>query len=331
MQTKLLPGTNITVPIVGLGTGSLGIPDQNLTIEQYSPGPNWKNYMDRDLGIATVLAALEAGIRFIDTAPWYGRGFAEETVGEALRQAFRTHPGLQDEVVVATKIGHLRPGDDYDFSYDAAMRSFEGSQKRLGIERFRLVHLHDPMGQSIQRVMGSRGVFGAMRSLQEQSLIDFVSVGANDSKTATTYISTGKFNTAIVVGAWSLINQSARDHILPAAEKSGTGLIAANALERGILATGFQKEIRYQERRFDNPELIARIEEIKALCQRYQIPLAAAAIQWCVRNPHFGLVIPGARTPEQVLENTSAGEAEIEESFWQELAPLVQTWDCIVE
>src|SRR5438045_1554987 len=125
MHTKLLPGTSIVVPIVGLGTGSLGLPDQNLAIQQYRSGPNWKNYMDWDLGIATVLAALDAGIRFIDTAPWYGRGFAEEMIGEALKQAFGTKPELRDEVVVATKIGHRYPGDDYDFSYDAAMRSFE--------------------------------------------------------------------------------------------------------------------------------------------------------------------------------------------------------------
>ncbi len=76
MQKKLLPGTNLVLTIVGLGTGSLGLPDQNLGAKQYSSGPNWKNYMDRNLGVETVLAAVHAGIRLIDTAPWYGRGFA---------------------------------------------------------------------------------------------------------------------------------------------------------------------------------------------------------------------------------------------------------------
>jgi D-threo-aldose 1-dehydrogenase len=324
MLKKTFGRTNIEVGIVGLGTGTLGIPHQNLERVQYSNSPNWKNQIDRELGVRTVVAGLDAGIRYIDTAPWYGRGVAEEMIGKALKE----RPGLRGEVIVATKIGHLRPGDDYDFSYDAAMRSFEGSQKRLGIERFRIVHLHDPMGQSIDQVMGDQGVFGAMRKLQGQGLIDFIGVGSNDPVLGAKYVATGKFDAAIVVGSWSILNQSALNHIIPKAARWDTGLIAANAIERGILASGFHEDLVYNERRF-SPELIARVGEIQSICKQFGIPMSAAAIQWCVRDPRVAMAIPGARTPEQALENAAAGAIEIPAKFWEKLNPLIETWDCV--
>lgn len=324
MKKKKIGKTTIETPIVGLGTGSLGLIDQNFAALQYSSASDWKNYMDRDLGITTVLAAIDAGIRFIDTAPWYGRGFAEETIGEALRQV---SPEIRKEVVVATKIGHRYPGDDYDFSYDAAMRSFGESQKRLGIERFPLVHLHDPMGIPMEKVMGKQGVFAAMQALRDQKMIEFIGIGANNPETAADYIATGKFDAAIVVGAWSLINQSAKLRIIPAAQR--TGLIAATAIERGILATGFREGILYQERRF-NSELIAHVTTMRELCESFHIPLLAAALQWCVRDPHFALAIPGARTPEQARENAAMGNVLIPEVFWKKLTPFIKTWDCVV-
>ncbi len=319
-KKKLFVGSRTPTPILGLGTGHLGLKHQNDATRQYGAGPDWENLMDQDTAVAAILAAIDGGVRLFDTAPWYGRGASETALGIALAM----RPAI-DDIAVATKIGRLYPGDDYDFSYDAAMRSFEGSQRRIGIQKFELVHIHDPMGQSLKAVMGKSGPYEALRNLAVQGVVREVGIGANDPTTAAEYIATGGFDAAIVVGAWSLLNQSARDTIIPLAGAKETTLIAANSLERGILAHGWERVI-YQERNF-GPDLIDHVTKMKDLCEDFGISLGAAAIQWSVRHPQFTATIPGARTAKQVIQNIGFANEAIPSDFWPALEPLITTWD----
>jgi len=325
MQQKQLIGTNIVTPILGLGTGPLGLPHSNLAQAQYADGPGFGTLANETLGVDAVIAALDAGIRFIDTAPWYGKGSSESFIGMALNE----RPDIKGQVFVATKIGHLYPHDSYDFSYDAARRSFDQSLERLGISMVSILNLHDPMGVRPSFIFGKKGAYTAMLDVRNYGMTDYLGVGADNPETASHYIASGMCDAAIVVGSWSLISQTANRFIIPWAERNSVGLIAATALERGILAEGFNAGRKYQQRHFA-PEVRTYVQTLIKVCENHDVPLGAAAIQWCVRHPQFALCIPGCRSPKEVEQNVAFASFPIPDDFWKELDPLIRTWDCVV-
>lgn len=178
------------------------------------------------------------------------------------------------------------------------------------------------MGFPMDFVMGSKGTMQALRDLRADGKVKWIGIAANDPDTAADYIATGEFDVATVSGAWSLINQKAMERIFPSAARYNVGIVVTTAIERGLLATGQVEGMRYIERNFSSA-CLARVAEIKRICENFRIPLVAAALQWCTRHSLVASVIPGARTPEEARENTLAGSVAVPEEFWNALKPFV--------
>jgi len=309
MRAKTLGKTGLQVPIVGLGTGSIGLRTLEVMPLAYDgTDSRGKGYYDFEMGVNAVLLAIYGGSTIIDTAPKYGAGQSEEMIAEALR----CEPA---NVIVTTKIGCLFDNDGYDFSYDAAMRTFEGSLKRLRVDTLPIVYLHDPMGVERSRVM--KGVFRAMQKLKEQGVVKWLGIAANDPETNADYIETGLFDVAVVPDCWSMIDQRAEKRIIPAARKYGMGLVAATVVERGLLATGPVGRGFYLGRNF-SPECLEHVKRIRDFCEEGNVPLGAAALQWATRTDVFASAIPGARTPGEVAQNTVWAKMQIPDEFWAE-------------
>lgn len=321
METKVLGRTGLEVSIVGLGGGAIGIPTQDLLSSQYVSNHDRRLFAEENLAVRTVHAALEAGSTLIDTAPLYLGGASERFIARALRE----RPDLKQRCIVTTKVGHLWGDDDFDLSYEKTIQSVMASRNRLEMDRFEIVYIHDPMGLSMEFVMGAGGAFGALKQLQRDGIVRFIGVAANVPETNAAYIETGEFDAAVVPCAWSLLNRIAERRIFPAAERWNTGLVIATPMERGILATGPRPGAHYLLRDF-SPECIEHVAKIQRFCNERAVPLPAAAIQWCVRHPQTASAIHGARTPEEARMNTLAGEQAIPEGFWGELGPLVRHW-----
>ena len=307
MKRKVLGRTGLEVPIVGLGTVFIGG-----QLEGGAPGE-----LDVERGVATVVAAMEAGCTLIDTAPNYGDTVAETIIGRALA----ARPDLAEGVTVTTKVGRTAAGRDY--GYDAVMRSVEASRERLGLDRFEIVYIHDPMGLPLEEVLGKDRALGALRKLQDEGVVGFVGAAANDPDANGPFIETGEFDVAVVPDAWSLLNQSAERYIFPAVEKHDVGVAVATPIERGLLATGPIEGAAYSGRDF-SPEILAHAGEINRVCDDHGVPMVAAALQWCVRHPLVATTIPGARTVEEAVQNTEAGGMELSEAFWADLEPLAR-------
>ena len=116
---------------VGVGTAPLG---------SLADGPLWWGPQDRDEAVATIRAALDAGIDWVDTAPFYGWGRAEELVGDAVS-------GRRDDVTIVTKCGTVRRPDGTwheDGSPDAVRADLEASLRRLRTDHVDALQLHDP-------------------------------------------------------------------------------------------------------------------------------------------------------------------------------------------
>ncbi|MCY3833993.1 MAG: aldo/keto reductase [Chloroflexi bacterium] len=320
MRTKRLGRTNLQLPIVGMGAAWIGIPTQNDTaIEADEDRP-----LDQELGVRTVLAAIDAGCAFIDTAALYNRGLSETMIGAALRQ----RPVAKDSIIVTTKAGRSHLG--YDFSFDAILRSVEQSLERMGLDRLEIVYVHDAMGQPMQDLLSGRGALGALRHLQAEGIVRHIGTACNNPPTNLEYIKTGEFDAAVIADCWSLINHIAEREIFAAAARHDVGLVGATPLERGLLVTGPQENTKYLNRVFGQ-DCLDHVSEIQQLCRRFDVPMIAVALQWCARHPQVASVIPGARIPEEAESSLAAAEIDIPDPLWAELDPLLKHFDTAID
>ncbi len=320
MRTKRLGRTALQLPIVGIGTAFTGIPTQNETVGEYEGAPS---KVDQELGVATLVAAIDAGCAFFDTAALYGRSVSETMIGEALRQ----RPDARGKITISTKAGRSHEG--YDYSFDAVARSVQGSLERMGLDSVDIVYIHDAMGQPMERVLADDGALGALRHLQGQGLLRYIGTASNDPATNLEYIKTGEFDAAVMADSWSLINLTAEQGVFAAAAKHDVGLVAATPIERGLLVTGPLANTKYLNRRFSQ-ECLDQVSMIKQLCDGYGVPMLAVALQWCTRHAQVTSTIPGARLPQEAETSLAAAQLEIPEALWTELEPLVQHFDTAI-
>ncbi|HEY1296737.1 MAG TPA: aldo/keto reductase [Chloroflexota bacterium] len=304
LPTKVLGQTGVQVTTLGAGCAWLG---------RRADGS-----IDQETGVATILAALDAGIHLIDTASLYAQGTAEVAVGEALRQ----RPELAATVVVETKVRDVR---DFHYTADETRRSVETSLKRLGLDHIHVVYIHDPPASVLQQVMASDGALAALRQLQSEGVIGHIGIASNNPWDNAPYVETGEFEAAVVPDAFSLISQVARERIFPAAERFGMGVVIATPLERGLLATG-TKALRPEDHinRSFSPEVLHHVERLEEVCARHHVTLLAAALQYVIRHPLVATTIPGFRSPDQPAASVDAMLEEIPEAFWAKIEPLVR-------
>jgi D-threo-aldose 1-dehydrogenase len=310
LPTKPLGKTGLQVTTLGAGCAWLGRRPDGST--------------DHVGGVSTVLAALDAGIRLIDTASLYAEGTAETMVGEALRQ----RPALAAEVVIETKVRDVR-----DFGYTAAetRRSVETSLERLGLDYIPMVFVHDPPAALLSRVLAADGALGALRQMQSEGMVGHVGIASNNPWDNAPYVESGEFEAAVVPDAFSLISQVARERIFPAAERFGMGIVVATPLERGLLATG-ARAARPEDHinRTFSPEVLQQVERIEDMCDRHRVSLLGAALQYVVRHPLVATTIPGFRSPDQPAASVAAMVEPIPTAFWDELDPLVRDFKVAV-
>ncbi len=310
LPTKILGKTGLQVTTLGAGCAWLG---------RRADGS-----IDQEMGVATIIAALDAGIRLIDTASLYAQGTAEVAVGEALRQRSELLPG----VVVETKVRDVR---DFQYTADETRRSVETSLKRLRLNHIHVVYIHDPPAAALPQVMAADGALAALRAFQSEGLIGHVGIASNNPWDNAPYVETGEFEAAVVPDAFSLISQVARERIFPAAERFSMGVVVATPLERGLLATG-TGALRPEDHinRTFSPQVLAHVARLEDVCARHNVSLLAAALQYVVRHPLVATTIPGFRSPDQPGASVAAMLEWIPEAFWEEVDPLVRDFKVAV-
>jgi D-threo-aldose 1-dehydrogenase len=307
LPTRALGKTGLEVTTLGVGCAWLG---------RRADGS-----IDEETGLAAILAALDSGVRLIDTASLYVDGTAERVVGQALRE----RPALAGKVVVETKVRDVR---DFGYTGDETRRSVETSLQRLGLNHIPLIFIHDPPAGIFDRVMGPGGALAMLRQLQSEGVVGHVGIASNNPWDNTPYIESGEFEAAVVPDAYSLLSQVALERIFPAAARFDMGVVVATPLERGLLATG-TAALRPEDhinRQF-TPQVLSHVERLEALCKTHGVSLLAAALQYVVRHPAVSTTVPGARRPDQAIANTAAMLEPIPAAFWHELEPLIANFN----
>ena len=232
--------------------------------------------VDEERAVATVRAAFDSPVNFLDTSNGYGEdGTAERRIGAAIRRA----GGLPPHVVLATKVDpDPRTGD---FSGDRVRASLEESMERLGVDRIALLHLHDPERITFEEGVAPGGPVRALVDLRERGLVQHLGVAGGPVGLLQQYLDTGEFEVVLSHNRYTLLDRSAEPLFRLAADR-GLGVLNAAPYGGGMLSKGpgVQQKYAYGSR---DDRIRTAAEAMEAACRRHEVPLAAAALQFSMR------------------------------------------------
>ena len=278
-----------------------------------------------DQAVSVISHAWSKGIRHFDTAPLYGHGLAELRLGKAL------HDQPRSEFVLASKVGRLlraeappEPGQSFrgtppvnpmfDFSYDGVMRSVHESLERLRLDRIDILHIHDPDDHYDQALQGA---YKALDQLRSDGVIRAVGAGMNQAEMLARFAREGNFDCFLLAGRYTLLDQVALDELLPVCVERGIAIIAGGVYNSGILADP-KPGARYNYVTAPAP-LLQRAQKIRSVCDRHDVPLKAAAVQFPLGHPAVSCVVVGCRSAAHLDESLEMFEMAIPPALWQEL------------
>lgn len=263
--------------------------------------------------LATLRAvfAPDSPVTFIDTAASYGDGESERRIGLVLKEL----GGLPAGFVLATKADRdLKTGD---FSGEQMRRSVERSLRLLGLDRLQLVYLHDPEWSTFEELMAPGGAVEALQRLRDEGLIEHLGVAGGPIDLTIRYVETGAFEVVITHNRYTLLNRSAEPAIALAASK-GYANVNAAPYGSGVLAKGPEAYPRYCYQTA-SAEMLDRVRRMDDICKTYGVPLAAAALQFSIRDPRMGATIVGMTKPERVAQTAALAAYPIPDELWPEL------------
>ena len=297
MKKRTLGWTGQELTDVGLGTWAIG-------------GGNWEyawGPQEDKESVATILRAIEKGVNWIDTAPAYGLGHAEETVGKAIKN-------LPSKPFIATKCGLVWNKERHisnNLKKESIRSEAEASLKRLGVEAIDLYQIHWPMPD-----IDMEEAWQEISKLVKEGKIRYAGVSN---------FSAGEVKrlhkihpVASLQPPYSMLRREIEGELLGFCAENNIGVIVYSPMERGLLTGKITKERvralptddhRRNASFFKEPELSVNlnfVESLEPIAQKYHKTLAQLAIAWTLRESQVTAAIVGARKPSQVDENVGA-------------------------
>jgi D-threo-aldose 1-dehydrogenase len=284
---------------------------------------------------ATLQAAWDAGMRYFDTAPFYGFGLSEQRIGRLLQAVDRK------DYVISTKVGRLfepcEPDEvnslffkntpqlrfHYDYSYDGVMRSYEESLERLGIDRVDILYVHDVCAfahggregseRAIQDLL-QQGGWRALTELRDAGEVSAIGAGVNEWQPCARLLELVDPDLFLLAGRYTLLEQEPIDHLFPQCAEKGAAIVAGGPYNSGVLAG--QPTYNYAE---IPPEIAERVDALARLCEQHEVPMAAAALQFILAHPVVMSVIPGGQNVTETQQNAEMLDVDIPAVFWADL------------
>lgn len=284
---------------------------------------------------ATVEASWRHGVRYFDTAPFYGFGLSERRLGEALgtpaRDAFllSTKVGrlLEPSTVVTERFGFRSPmpfNPVFDYSYDGVMRSVEASLARLGLARIDILYMHD-LGKlthggahDFHLRQAVEGGFRAMADLRDQGMVSAIGLGVNETEICALSLEHADFDLFMIAGRYTLLDQSA-DAFFRACQSRGIGIVAAGIYNSGILATGSSGASAHFDYDAAPSEILRRVAAMEEIGLAFGVPLPAAALQFVAAHPAVTLPVIGTGNADRIEETLTAAQLPIPQEYWDAL------------
>lgn len=275
--------------------------------------------------IASIQTAFAKGLNFFDTAPYYGLGESEARLGQALGGVPR------DQYILETKFGKTLASErigsgltvmdwekevTFDFSRDAILRSLEHSLRRLKTDRIDIALLHDPENAEHYRAALDSG-FPTLVDLRSQGVIQAIGAGMNEWQTLSKFADQVEADCFLLAGRYTLLEQTAIEFLAKCQAKN-ISVFLGGVFNSGVLAHGAQAGAKYNYT--DAPaEILGRVRQLELVCQRHQVPLKAAALQFAAAHPAVAALIIGMDSSAQVLENLELSQWLIPAALWADL------------
>lgn len=274
-----------------------------------------------DRAEATVEAVFDGPFNFLDTSNNYGAGSAERRIGAVVRRR-----GVPDGFVLATKVD--ADPETGDFSGERVRRSAEESLSRLGLDRVPLLYLHDPEHHiTFEQAMAPGGAVEALVALRDAGVASHIGIAGGPVSLLRRYVATGVFEAVISHNRWTLVNREAGP-LLDEAYERGVAVVNGAPYGGGMLVKGPDAQPRYAYRETDESVRDA-VRAMRRACAAHDVPLAAAALQFSMRDPRVASTIVGISQPERIEETLALATAPIPAALWEELErhlPVPATW-----
>lgn len=324
MKTRTIGRTGLAVTEFSFGTAALG--------GLYRACP-------RDVALATLQAAWDEGLRYFDTAPWYGFGLAERVTGDFLRDKPKS------DYVLSSKVGRIMfpvPDDKvpsygyvdplpfdvrYDYSYDGIMRSVELSHARLGLNRIDMLYVHDI---GVYTHGAERNAFHlrqffdtglkALQELKSSGAIKAFGLGVNEIPVCLNVLRETDLDCILLAGRYTLLDRSAVAKLLPLCETKGTSLVVGGVFNSGILATG-----PVEGAHFDympaTADIAKKVGAMMDIAKSRGLPLAAPALQFPLEHPAVASVLIGTAKPESLHRNMALARLDLSKDIYPAFEP----------
>lgn len=302
MNYRTLGKTGLKVSEVGIGTWAFGGP----TIFGGTQ-IGWGKVNDR-ISLKTMAYCFELGINFIDTADSYGKGHSEEIVGKAVK-------GRRESVIIATKCGNFEDKQGrwvQSWRPDYVRQACENSLRRLQTDYIDLFQIHTPLAGKSEFKYEPE-TFEVFEDLKKSGKILYYGYSSYNTEDALKIIELGYCDTVQIV--YNLFNREAEKRFFQIAKKNNIGIIIRVPLASGFLTGKFNKNVKFKKddhrsRLLNNEirKMVDKVEKIRHIAEEKNRTLAQFALQFCLQNNAVSVVIPGAKTPQQLEENAKASD-----------------------
>lgn len=320
------------MPAPPFATRRIGATDLSVTTLGFGGAPigGLRRAADENAAVEALRHALSGGVRYVDTAPFYGFGRSERIVGDVLRGG---------DCVLSTKVGRLLlPGAHpqpmtlgwsnplpfhprFDYSYEAIMRSVDDSLQRLGLERIDMLFVHDIGEMTHGRADNARhfadlraGGYRALETLRASGAVGAIGLGVNESAACLHALDIGAWDAFLLAGRYTLLEQQPLADLMPRCAAANVSLIIGGPFNSGVLAGGDTWNYGAIPR-----AVRARVKALTQAAAEYGVSLPAAALQFPPAHPLVASVIPGVRDRAQWDEVLGWARAGIPAEFWAHL------------
>ena len=293
MEYRKLGRTDLEVSILGFGTAPLG---------------NVYGTTDPSEGRRAVHSAIENGINFFDSSPYYGVTLSEERLGEAL-------VGRRDKVVLATKCGRYGLAA-FDFSAARLTASIDESLRRLRTDRIDLLQAHDVEFGDVEQVIHE--TVPAMRRIQEQGKARYIGITGYPLKTLLRIAEAVPVDTILSYSRYNLMITDMDEVITPFAKKHGIGLINAAGLHMGILTQAGAPPWHPAP-----PAVHEAARKAVELCRKRGADISQVAIRFCLDHPYVSSTLVGIGSEEQLKASLKVLEIHTDPALLKEIRSLL--------
>ncbi len=271
MQTRRLGQTDLHVPILSFGASSLGAEFRNVTLDEV---------------LSSVRVALDSGLNFIDTSPFYGRGMSEVLLGVALKGVPR------DSYTLCTKLGRYDL-NHFDFSARRVAESIDVSLHRLGTDHLDIVLCHDIEFVPMQQIVDE--TIPAMRKIQQAGKVRYIGFSGYPMKIFRTILDQTSVDCVLSYNQYTLQNTRFADEAVPYLKAKGAGVMSAGPFSARLLTNAplpaWLKE----------PEAVkAAARQAAAHCAGKGVDIAKLALQFSLAHPDIATTVAGSANPNNI-------------------------------